>query len=147
MQLVGDDLFVTNPKRLQRGIDAATANSILIKLNQIGTLTETRRAIAVATAAGYTSIISHRSGETEDTTIADFAVASGAGPNQDRLDEPQRSIAFAQDSAPATISLPTFTRTYNAAGKDYSYTVIGGDPAKGGTTTIPTGAGADYADL
>jgi enolase len=79
VQLVGDDLFVTNPKRLQRGIDAATANSILIKLNQIGTLTETRKAISVASAAGYTSIISHRSGETEDTTIADFAVATGVG--------------------------------------------------------------------
>ena len=79
VQLVGDDLFVTNPKRLQRGIDAATANSILIKVNQIGTLTETRKAISVASGAGYTSIISHRSGETEDTTIADLAVASGAG--------------------------------------------------------------------
>ncbi|MGA2409046.1 MAG: phosphopyruvate hydratase [Candidatus Binataceae bacterium] len=79
VQLVGDDLFVTNPKRLQRGIEAATANSILIKLNQIGTVTETLKAIEVASAAGYTSIISHRSGETEDTTIADFAVATGAG--------------------------------------------------------------------
>jgi enolase len=79
IQLVGDDLFVTNPKRLARGIAEGVGNSILIKLNQIGTLTETLEAIEVARAAGYTSVISHRSGETEDTTIADFAVATGAG--------------------------------------------------------------------
>ncbi len=79
IQLVGDDLFVTNPKRLERGIAENVGNSILIKLNQIGTLTETLKAIEVARAAGYTSVISHRSGETEDTTIADFAVATGAG--------------------------------------------------------------------
>jgi enolase len=79
IQLVGDDLFVTNPKRLARGIAEGVGNSILIKLNQIGTLTETLKAIEVARAAGYTSVISHRSGETEDTTIADFAVATGAG--------------------------------------------------------------------
>jgi enolase len=79
IQLVGDDLFVTNPQRLRRGIAEKAANSILIKLNQIGTLTETLEAIKIARAAGYTTIISHRSGETEDTTIADFAVATGAG--------------------------------------------------------------------
>jgi enolase 1/2/3 len=79
VQLVGDDLFVTNPARLERGIAGQVANSILIKLNQIGTLTETLRAIEIARAAGYTAVISHRSGETEDTTIADFAVATGAG--------------------------------------------------------------------
>ncbi len=79
IQLVGDDLFVTNPVRLARGIAEGAANSILIKLNQIGTLTETLKAIEVARAAGYTSVISHRSGETEDTTIADFAVATGVG--------------------------------------------------------------------
>jgi enolase len=78
-QLVGDDLFVTNPERLQRGISESAANSILIKLNQIGTLTETLRTIEIAHKAGYTTVISHRSGETEDTTIADFAVATGAG--------------------------------------------------------------------
>ncbi|MDG1405314.1 MAG: phosphopyruvate hydratase [Planctomycetota bacterium] len=79
IQLVGDDLFVTNPKRLLRGIDGGQANSILIKVNQIGTLTETLHAIDVAYEAGFTAVISHRSGETEDTTIADLAVAVGAG--------------------------------------------------------------------
>jgi enolase len=79
VQLVGDDLFVTNPKRLTRGVEEGVCNSILIKLNQIGTLTETLRTIEIASAAGYTSVISHRSGETEDTTIADLAVATGAG--------------------------------------------------------------------
>jgi enolase len=79
IQLVGDDLFVTNTKFLKKGIDSGTANSILIKVNQIGTLTETLEAIQMATRAGYTSVISHRSGETEDTTIADIAVATNAG--------------------------------------------------------------------
>jgi len=79
VQLVGDDLFVTNPKFLRRGIREKAANSILIKLNQIGTLSETLTTIEMARAAGYTSVISHRSGETEDTTIADLAVASGVG--------------------------------------------------------------------
>jgi len=78
-QLVGDDIFVTNPKRLARGIKQGVANSILIKVNQIGTLSETLDAVDMATRAGYTSVISHRSGETEDTTIADLAVATGAG--------------------------------------------------------------------
>lgn len=78
-QLVGDDLFVTNPARLHRGIDASVANAILIKVNQIGTLTETLRAIKMAQDAKYGVIISHRSGETEDTTIADLAVATNAG--------------------------------------------------------------------
>ncbi len=79
VQLVGDDLFVTNAKRLQRGIDENIGNSILIKVNQIGTLTETLEAIDLATQHGYTSVISHRSGETEDTFIADLAVATGVG--------------------------------------------------------------------
>lgn len=79
VQLVGDDLFVTNPTRLSRGIDMKAANAILIKLNQIGTLTETLDVINMAKRAGYNTIISHRSGETEDTTIADLAVAVGAG--------------------------------------------------------------------
>jgi enolase len=79
IQLVGDDLFVTNVERLQRGIQSGVANSILIKVNQIGTLTETLRAVEMAHRAGYTSVISHRSGETEDTTIADLAVAVSSG--------------------------------------------------------------------
>jgi len=79
VQLVGDDLFVTNTKILQRGISESIANSILIKFNQIGTLTETLAAINMAKGAGYTAVISHRSGETEDTTIADLAVATAAG--------------------------------------------------------------------
>ena len=79
VQLVGDDLFVTNPAILKKGIDEGIANSILIKVNQIGTLTETLEAIKLAREAGYTTVISHRSGETEDTTIADLAVATAAG--------------------------------------------------------------------
>ena len=79
VQLVGDDLFVTNTKRLQQGIDKKAANSILVKVNQIGTLTETLDAIELAKLHGYTTIISHRSGETEDATIADLAVATNAG--------------------------------------------------------------------
>ena len=79
VQLVGDDLFVTNTERLQKGIDMGVANSILIKVNQIGTLTETADAVDLGKKNGYTSVMSHRSGETEDTTIADLAVALGTG--------------------------------------------------------------------
>jgi enolase len=79
LQIVGDDLFVTNPGILKRGIEDAAANAILIKLNQIGTLSETLEAIRMAQAASYGVVVSHRSGETEDTTIADLAVAVGAG--------------------------------------------------------------------
>ncbi|MEE9487124.1 MAG: phosphopyruvate hydratase, partial [Candidatus Brocadiales bacterium] len=79
VQLVGDDLFVTNSRRLSRGIELGAANAILIKLNQIGTLTETLQTTELAARNGYGTIISHRSGETEDTTIADVAVATGAG--------------------------------------------------------------------
>ena len=78
-QLVGDDLFVTNTRRVQKGIDNKIANSILIKLNQIGTLTETLDAIELAKKNGYTAVVSHRSGETEDTSLADVAVATNAG--------------------------------------------------------------------
>jgi enolase len=89
LQLVGDDLFVTNVERLQRGIDSDVANAILVKLNQIGTLTETLETIALARSRGYATVISHRSGETEDTTIADLAVATNAG--QIKTGAPSRS--------------------------------------------------------
>ena len=79
MQLVGDDLFVTNTERLERGIEAGVANSILVKVNQIGSLTETLDAVDMAHRAAYTAVMSHRSGETEDTTIADLAVATNCG--------------------------------------------------------------------
>jgi enolase len=79
VQLVGDDVFVTNPEILQRGIKEGIGNALLVKLNQIGTVSETLEAVAMARDAGYTSVISHRSGETEDTTIADLAVATDAG--------------------------------------------------------------------
>jgi enolase len=94
VQLVGDDLFVTNPERLRRGIEAGVANSILVKVNQIGTLTETLEAIDVARAAGYTAVMSHRSGETEDVTIADLAVATGCG--QIKTGAPSRSDRVAK---------------------------------------------------
>jgi len=94
VQLVGDDLFVTNPERLRRGIEEGVGNSVLVKLNQIGTLTETLETIAIARDAGYTTVISHRSGETEDTTIADIAVATGAG--QIKTGAPSRSDRVAK---------------------------------------------------
>lgn len=78
-QLVGDDLFVTNTERLRRGLESGVANSILIKVNQIGTLTETLAAVSLAHRNSYTAVMSHRSGETEDVTIADLAVATGCG--------------------------------------------------------------------
>ena len=79
MQLVGDDVFVTNPKILREGVTRGVANAVLIKLNQIGTLTETLETMALADSAGYANVISHRSGETEDTTISDLAAGSAAG--------------------------------------------------------------------
>jgi enolase len=79
IQIVGDDLFVTNTERLKKGIETGVANSILIKVNQIGTLTETIQAIEMAKRAGYTAVVSHRSGETEDTTIADLVVGMNTG--------------------------------------------------------------------
>jgi enolase len=94
VQLVGDDLFVTNPERLRRGIELGVGNSILVKVNQIGTLSETLEAIRTARDAGYTAVISHRSGETEDTTIADLAVATGAG--QIKTGAPSRSDRVAK---------------------------------------------------
>jgi enolase len=94
LQIVGDDLFVTNPVRLQKGLDLGAANSLLVKVNQIGTLTETLDAVALAQRAGYTAILSHRSGETEDTTIADLAVATDAG--QIKTGAPARSERVAK---------------------------------------------------
>ncbi len=94
VQLVGDDLFVTNPTRLQRGIDLGVANALLVKVNQIGTLTETLDAVALATSNGYRSMLSHRSGETEDTTIADLAVAVNCG--QIKTGAPARSERVAK---------------------------------------------------
>ncbi|WP_243227394.1 phosphopyruvate hydratase [Microbacterium sp. CIAB417] len=94
VQLVGDDLFVTNPKRLQQGIDLGVANALLVKFNQIGSLTETLDAVALATSNGYRSMWSHRSGETEDTTIADLAVATNAG--QIKTGAPARSERVAK---------------------------------------------------
>ena len=108
VQLVGDDLFVTNPKRLADGIEQGVANSILIKVNQIGTLTETLQAVEMAHKAGYTNILSHRSGETEDATIADIAVATNAGQiktgslsRSDRLAKYNQLIRIEQDLGPA----------------------------------------------
>jgi len=94
VQLVGDDLFVTNPARLQQGIDRGVANSILVKVNQIGTLTETIAAVRLAQQAGYSAVMSHRSGETEDATIADLAVALGTG--QIKTGAPARSDRVAK---------------------------------------------------
>jgi enolase len=93
-QLVGDDIFVTNVDRLERGISLGVANALLVKVNQIGTLTETLLAIDTATRAGYASVISHRSGETEDTTIADLAVATNCG--QIKAGAPARSDRVAK---------------------------------------------------
>ena len=94
VQLVGDDLFVTNPERLRKGIDLGVANSLLVKVNQIGTLTETFDAVSLAQRSGYTAMLSHRSGETEDTTIADLAVATNAG--QIKTGAPARSERVAK---------------------------------------------------
>jgi enolase len=94
VQLVGDDLFVTNPERLSRGIDLGVANSLLVKVNQIGTLSETLDAVDLAHRSGYTTMFSHRSGETEDTTIADLAVAVNSG--QIKSGAPARSERVAK---------------------------------------------------
>jgi enolase 1/2/3 len=94
VQLVGDDLFVTNTERLRRGIESGVANSILVKVNQIGTLSEALDAVQMAQEAGYTAVMSHRSGETEDTTIADLAVATGCG--QIKTGAPSRSDRVAK---------------------------------------------------
>ena len=109
IQLVGDDLFVTNPERLRRGIQAGVANSLLVKVNQIGTLTETLQAVEMAHRAGYTAVMSHRSGETEDSTIADLAVATNCGQiktgslsRSDRTAKYNQLIRIEQELATAT---------------------------------------------
>ena len=94
VQIVGDDIFVTNPERLSRGIAEKSANSLLVKVNQIGSLTETLDAVSMAQRAGYSTITSHRSGETEDTTIADICVATNAG--QIKTGAPARSERVAK---------------------------------------------------
>jgi enolase len=94
VQIVGDDLFVTNPERLERGIRESTANALLVKVNQIGTLTETLDAVTMAHRSGYRCMMSHRSGETEDTTIADLAVATDCG--QIKTGAPARSERVAK---------------------------------------------------
>jgi enolase len=113
VQLVGDDLFVTNPARLQTGIDKGTANSILVKVNQIGTLTETLDAVALAQSNGMTAIISHRSGETADAFIADLAVASGAGhiktgsaSRSDRIEKYNQLLRIEEELGAAAIFEP-----------------------------------------
>src|SRR6201747_67697 len=111
VQLVGDDLFVTNPQRLRRGIELGVGNSILIKVNQIGTLTETLEAIKLARKSGYTAVMSHRSGETEDVTIADLAVATGCG--QIKTGAPSRSDRVAKYNQ--------LLRIEEALGPDASY--------------------------
>jgi enolase len=110
VQLVGDDLFVTNPKRLQDGIDRGLANSILVKVNQIGTLSETLQAVEMAHKAGYTAVLSHRSGETEDATIADIAVATNCGQiktgslsRSDRLAKYNQLIRIEENLGPAAV--------------------------------------------
>jgi len=110
VQLVGDDLFVTNPKRLADGIEKGVANSILIKVNQIGTLSETLEAVDMAHRANYTSVISHRSGETEDSTIADIAVATNSGQiktgslsRSDRLAKYNQLIRIEEDLGPTAV--------------------------------------------
>lgn len=117
-QLVGDDIFVTNPKILNQGIEAGVANSILIKVNQIGTLTETLETMSIAKDAGYTTVISHRSGETEDTTIADLAVATAAGQiktgslcRSDRVAKYNRLLRIEDHSAALYKGLAEFQRS------------------------------------
>jgi enolase len=122
-QLVGDDLFVTNPKLLQKGIDAGTANAILIKLNQIGTLSETLDAISLAQQNGYRAVISHRSGETADSTIADLAVATGAGQiktgslcRSDRVAKYNRLLRIEEELGPQGAVYPGVTALARAPG-------------------------------
>jgi len=118
VQLVGDDLFVTNVTRLQSGIDKDIANSILVKVNQIGTLTETINAVSLAQTNGYTSVMSHRSGETEDTTIADLAVALNCG--QIKTGSASRSDRIAKYNQLLRIE-EELGATARFIGKDFKY--------------------------
>jgi enolase len=122
LQLVGDDLFVTNTERLKRGIKEQSANSILVKLNQIGSLTETMEAIETAKRAGFTAVISHRSGETEDTTIADLVVATNAG--QIKTGAPARSERVAKYNRLLTIEDELGAETAHYAGYSAFYNVL-----------------------
>jgi len=119
VQIVGDDLFVTNPKILREGIQRGIANSILIKINQIGTLTETFAAVEMAKRAGYTNVISHRSGETEDSTIADIAVGLNAGQiktgslsRSDRIAKYNQLLRIEEDLGD-TVAYPGLDAFYN----------------------------------
>jgi enolase len=123
IQLVGDDLFVTNTARLKRGIEEHSANSILIKLNQIGTLTETLEAIEMAKRASFTAVVSHRSGETEDTTIADLVVATNAGQiktgspaRSERVAKYNRLLIIEDELGPETARYAGFSAFYNVPG-------------------------------
>lgn len=129
VQLVGDDLFVTNSERLRRGIAGAIANAILIKVNQVGTLTETLGAIEVARGAGYGVVISHRSGETEDTTIADLAVATGAG--QIKTGAPSRSERVAKYNQLARIEEELGERAVFPGAAVFRGPAAGGRPGAG----------------
>jgi enolase len=121
VQLVGDDLFVTNTTRLQRGIAEHSANSILVKLNQIGTLSETLAAIEMAKRASFTAVVSHRSGETEDTTIADLVVATNAG--QIKTGAPARSERVAKYNRLLTIEDELGEKSAHYAGFNAFYNV------------------------
>ena len=122
VQLVGDDLFVTNTEKLVEGIEQGVANSILVKVNQIGTLTETFEAIETAQRAGYTAVISHRSGETEDTTIADIAVATNAG--QIKTGAPSRTDRVAKYNQLLRIEDELFeTATYKGLDSFYNLNI------------------------
>ena len=143
VQLVGDDLFVTNPAIIATGIAEGVANSVLVKVNQIGTLTETLEAIDTARSGGYTTVISHRSGETEDTTIADLAVATGAGQiktgslsRSDRVAKYNRLVRIEQRLAPQQRSSYPGLQAFGGAGPDEA-----GGPARGGPPRATTRGG------
>ena len=140
VQLVGDDLFVTNPGIIAAGIARGVANSVLVKLNQIGTLTETLEAIETARAGGYTTVISHRSGETEDTTIADLAVATGAGQiktgslsRSDRVAKYNRLLRIEERLAPPRLSSYPGLAAFDGAARGNAAAIgAGPPPARGG---------------